>query len=123
MISSRTRKLMTSGVAALLLAAGSVLAGSTPASAAYSDCPYGRVCVFEGWGGTGLMGYAVQCGRNEIAGSALDHKVSSVRTHGNGVSFYRYNHPEWRLAYVGPWTQTNLSLQENDLADYMYVEC
>ncbi|ATL31668.1 hypothetical protein KY5_6650c [Streptomyces formicae] len=73
--------------------------------------------------GTGLIGWATQCGRNEIVGTPLQGKVSSVKTHGNAVTFYNYNNPWFSVAEVGPWTQTNLSPKENDSPDWMYVDC
>lgn len=86
----------------------------------YDDCLDGRACVFEGWGGSGLVLTMTRCGWINIA--PYNNFVSSARTHGN---------PEWLWdveanaysGYIPRDTMTNLSMQENDRADYVYVDC
>ncbi|MEU2133159.1 peptidase inhibitor family I36 protein [Streptomyces sp. NPDC018352] len=115
-------------VAAAGLSFAGLLATAGPASAAadadgYDRCPYGRVCFFEGWNGTGEVLYATKCG-DTLLGS-LTKKVSSIATHGNGVQLWRdVPYPfDPKVGHVGPWTRTNLSQWENDQADAATIEC
>ncbi len=41
--------------AAVVLSGGAIVCASSPASAAYSDCPVNRYCVWTGPNGTGAM--------------------------------------------------------------------
>lgn len=104
--------------------------GSSPASRQLSlvrvgqfngyTCPYGKACLFEGWNGTGWMGYAPDCGTIDLA--SLRHMVSSVKTHGNAVTLYDDSHKQ--VGKVPDWTQTNLSSpEESDQAVTAYVHC
>lgn len=112
------KKALAGTLTALALAAGSMALTTGSAAASYNDCPDGRVCVYEGWDGTGIIGTALACGSIPLP-PGLAGQVSSVRTHGNAVTLgWDGGH-----AYVGPWTQTNLSLAENDRATAIYVHC
>ncbi|MCC8478941.1 peptidase inhibitor family I36 protein [Streptomyces globisporus] len=119
MIGNKTRRLMASGAAALLLAAGGVLAGAAPASAAYSDCPHGRACFFSDWNGTGSWGSAPGCGTYYLGQWA--GTVSSIKTHGNAIRLLDGKNNS--VGYVPAWTSTNLSAAENDKAQWIWVIC
>lgn len=109
-----------SGVAALGLAAAGILFGAGPAAAAYSDCPDGQACVFTGSDGNGQWSQAAGCGTFNMNGP-IRKAVSSVRTHGNAVSLFDENGAQ--VGFVDRWTQTNLSLAENDRATLLIVHC
>ncbi|ORT60530.1 serine/threonine-protein kinase [Streptomyces sp. CB03238] len=98
-------------------AAGALV--SSGQTAGYDACPYGRTCIFEGWDGTGWMGYAPSCGTIDLGG--LKFMVSSVRTWGNPVSLLDQDGRQ--LAHVNSWTSTNLSPEQNDRAVTAFVHC
>lgn len=89
------------------------------ATQGYGQCPYGRACLFSGWHGTGMWGYAEGCGWWELG---YKNDVSSVKTHGNAVWLYDVEADAYS-GYIPPWTQTNLSAAENNRADHFYVVC
>jgi hypothetical protein len=108
------------------LAAG-LLTATTPAQAApatvtgYDSCPYGKVCLFEGWGGTGQRWDVPGCGNWTVPQWMQNLGVSSVKTSGNAVDL-SLTIP-YTLGYVGPWTGTNLSPTENDKVFSAHVRC
>lgn len=85
----------------------------------YTGCPDGRACVYEGWDGTGWMGYAPACGTIDVG--SLQYMVSSVRTSGNPVTLFD-SHGD-KVGHVDGWTSTNLAPQESDQAATVYVHC
>lgn len=86
----------------------------------YSDCPYGRACLFDGWHGTGTFMVMDGCGWLDLR--FLSNIASSARAHGNAMWLYDYAGEEY-VGYIQPWTQTNLASWENNRADAVYVVC
>jgi hypothetical protein len=104
-----------------------VSAAAAPGSGAvaqsgYDRCPPGRVCLFEGWDGTGLWVYATACGYNTVTGSVVDSMVSSVKTDGNAVYLYAYGATE-PFGYVPAGTRTNLALNQDNRTAFIWVQC
>jgi hypothetical protein len=87
----------------------------------YSNCPYGRACIFDGWHGTGNWGIMDGC-NTWIDLQFLSNIASSAKTHGNAMWLWDYVGNEY-VGYIKPWTQTNLSGWENNRADAAYVVC
>ncbi|MFC0006500.1 hypothetical protein [Micromonospora siamensis] len=86
----------------------------------YSDCPYGRACLFY-WenGGTPLW-YAPSCGWHTLSDYGVQNWARSIRTQGNPVDVYfwgKTNSPQ----RVPAWTQGGLNYW--DEADEIYVRC
>ncbi|WUJ75341.1 peptidase inhibitor family I36 protein [Kribbella soli] len=120
----RVRRSVNAAAVTGILAAGA-LAVPTHAEAAapagYESCPYGKVCLFEGWGGTGARWDVPGCGNWTVPQWMQNLGVSSVKTYGNAVDL-SITIP-YTLGYVGPWTGTNLSAQENDRVFAVHVRC
>lgn len=115
------------GVAALSTLTAMAVVGPVPAQAApatttgYDRCPWGKVCAFEGWDGTGAIWVAPGCKNNDVPVWMQNLGVSSVKTHGNAATL-TIKRP-YTLGYVRPWTGTNLSPTENDLVSAVFVHC
>lgn len=90
------------------------------ATAAAYNCPWGRACLYEGWGGAGWRWVVPSCGGHSIP---LKNIVSSVKTHGNGLLLVDDDANGEIVGFVGPWTETNLAGWENDRADSVFVYC
>lgn len=87
----------------------------------YDRCWDGRVCLFEGWHGTGKLIVLDGCNM-WLNLDFLSNITSSVRTHGNPVWLYDYQSSEY-VGYIPAWTTTNLASWESDRADTAYVVC
>ncbi|GAB3927832.1 hypothetical protein GCM10029976_024610 [Kribbella albertanoniae] len=102
-----------------VVAVGAVSA--TPAHAAYSDCSWGKVCVWDGWNGSGNRWEVPNCGWNKIP-VYMNELVSSAKTHGNAMRLYDGG----AAVYVGnfkPWMESNLASYEDDRASWVWVDC
>ncbi|WP_017558415.1 peptidase inhibitor family I36 protein [Nocardiopsis baichengensis] len=107
-------------VAALAMAAGALALTAAPAQADYSDCPWGKVCVFSGWHGGGERWDVPSCGHHPVP-DFMTLKASSVKTHGNDVGLI-FLSPTPR-GHVPRWTETNLSPEENNRLVGVVVYC
>nr|WP_237535991.1 peptidase inhibitor family I36 protein [Streptomyces sp. SID3343] len=97
-----------------------VVIPQTPAHAAYSDCPYGKVCLWEWPNGGGARWDVPHCLENDVP-SWLRNKTSSVRTHANKVTLYVGLPGDDPV--IGQWTSTNLSPQHEDRTYKVWVWC
>lgn len=117
----RTKRRAAAGVLAVLgLTATAVFAGAGPAAAAYGDCPEGKACLFKDSDGNGEVKVLDYCGINSLP-MGWRMQASSVRTHGNAVTLIGTEGHQ--VGFVDRWTQTNLSLAENDQALHAVVHC
>jgi hypothetical protein len=119
----RVRRSVQATAVAGLLTVGALVVPTyaEAAPAGYESCPYGKVCLFEGWGGTGARWDVPGCGNWTVPQWMQNLGVSSVKTYGNAVDL-SITIP-YTLGYVGPWTGTNLSPQENDRVFSAHVRC
>jgi hypothetical protein len=115
------------GSAVLGALAAGLVAASAPAQAApatttgYDSCPYGKVCLYEGWNGTGQRWDVPGCFNNAVPQWMINLGVSSVKTSGNAVWLTIAR--DMTLGHVGAWTGTNLSSVENDKVISVNVRC
>ncbi|HET6743621.1 MAG TPA: peptidase inhibitor family I36 protein [Kribbella sp.] len=119
----RVRRSAQAATVAAVLVAGAVVVPSQAAAstAGYETCPYGKVCLYEGWNGTGARWDVPGCGNWDVPAWMQNLGVSSVRTYGNAV--WLSIKVDLTLGYVNRWTSTNLSAKENDKVFAVDVVC
>ncbi|MGM1058951.1 hypothetical protein [Saccharothrix sp. Mg75] len=94
--------------------------------AGYETCTWGKACLYEGLDGTGRRWEVPGCGWNDIPWwdhGGVRNLVTSVRTHGNGITLVDDDQNGAVTGSVGPWGKTNLAGWENDRADRVFVTC
>lgn len=98
----KSRKVL--GIAVLsLIMAGTSLVSASPASAAYTDCPSGRSCL---WAGNNYPGLPNGVFVSDIVLSSYDNQINSIVN--NGTS--------WRSRFFDANNFTGVSISLNNLA-------
>jgi peptidase inhibitor family I36 len=126
-------KAATTGMAVM----GAMVFGASTAAAApgdvepfaYSDCPDGRMCLFDGDGGAGLIVPTLgRCGLVNFGSlnPPRNDRANSVRNR-TGRTAYLYNHISSGqfvlIEVVGAGAQRNLPAEDKNRVDQVAVDC